>query len=48
MMCQVAHITLLTCSVTTVAVMLLFNLPLSSNRQHYHTDDCLEDNKEDY
>ena len=22
--------------------------PLSSNIQHYHTDDCLEDNKEDY
>ena len=24
------------------------HLPLSSNRQHYETDDCLEDNREDY
>ena len=22
--------------------------PLSSNRQHYHIDGCLEDNREDY
>jgi len=22
--------------------------PLSSNRQHYHIDDSLEDNREDY
>ena len=22
--------------------------PLFSNRQHYHIDDCLEDNREDY
>jgi len=22
--------------------------PLSSNRQHYHIDDCLEYNREDY
>jgi len=22
--------------------------PLSSNRQHYKIDDCLEDNREDY
>jgi len=25
-----------------------FLSPLSSNRQHYHNDDCLEDNREDY
>jgi len=24
------------------------NGPLSSNRQHYHIDVCLEDNREDY
>jgi len=23
-------------------------LPLSSNRQHYEIDDCLEENREDY
>jgi len=29
-------------------VTLKFEVSLSSNRQHYHIDDCLEDNREDY
>jgi len=51
-MCQAGCKTLLTCAIFQCPLEKLFGpslfLPLSSNRQHYEIDDCLEDNREDY
>jgi len=34
-------------NILSLSVNVLFH-PLSFNRQHYHIDDCLDDNREDY